>query len=85
MSLQFDSPPVALVLDTDQGKLSQILRNLVSNALKFTERGEVRVSLASAEEMAVFQVRDTGIGIAPEHFDRIFEEFYTLRIPLSHP
>ncbi|MEY2935034.1 MAG: hypothetical protein RL033_5783 [Pseudomonadota bacterium] len=83
VSLQFDSPPAELMLDTDQGKLSQILRNLVSNALKFTERGEVRVSLAPTEELAVFSVRDTGIGIAREHFERIFEEFGQVDGPLQ--
>ena len=77
---------VALVLDdrnpvpplfTDEGKLSQILRNLLSNALKFTERGEVRLSASASDDgaMVVFSVSDTGIGIAPDDQTRIFEEF----------
>ncbi len=69
----FGGPP----LYSDEGKISQILRNLVSNALKFTEHGEVRVS-ARYDAMTrryVFAVVDTGIGIAPEDQDRIFEEF----------
>ena len=68
-----DVPP----LDTDEGKVSQILRNFISNAIKFTERGEVRVS-ATADPVAdtvSFHVRDTGIGIAPADLEVIFQEF----------
>lgn len=64
-------------LYTDEAKVAQILRNLVSNSLKFTEQGEVRVTarLSDDNNRIVFVVRDTGIGIAPEHHERIFEEF----------
>jgi len=70
---------------TDEGKVSQILRNLISNALKFTERGEVRVSARVAEDgrSVVFSVSDTGIGIAPEHHQRIFEEYSQLDGPIQ--
>jgi CheY-like chemotaxis protein/anti-sigma regulatory factor (Ser/Thr protein kinase) len=65
------------VLYTDEGKVSQILRNLISNALKFTEQGEVRISAAVAADgrSVTFAVADTGIGIAPEDQERIFQEF----------
>ncbi|MDY0884620.1 ATP-binding protein [Dongia soli] len=68
-----DLPP----LRTDMGKLSQILRNFISNALKFTEEGEVRVTarLTPDRRRMVFAVRDTGIGIAPEHHEAVFDEF----------
>jgi signal transduction histidine kinase/CheY-like chemotaxis protein len=68
-----DLPP----LYTDEGKVSQILRNLISNALKFTEHGEVRVSVALSSDgrSVAFSVADTGIGIAPEDQERIFQEF----------
>jgi len=62
-------------LETDRTKVAQIVRNLVSNALKFTLRGEVRVSCAVSAGVLEVRVADTGIGIAPEHLDRIFEEF----------
>ena len=52
-----------------------MLRNLVSNALKFTERGSVEVSVTTRHDDVVFTVKDTGIGIASVDFDRIFEEF----------
>src|SRR5580693_8066522 len=61
---------------SDEGKISQILRNFISNALKFTERGEVRVSAGLADkDVVVFRVTDTGIGIAPEDQQRIFQDF----------
>ena len=68
-----DLPP----LDTDEGKVSQILRNFISNALKFTERGEVRVSAAAdpATDTVTFTVCDTGIGIAKDDLELIFQEF----------
>jgi signal transduction histidine kinase/CheY-like chemotaxis protein len=77
VSLVFEEPVPRLVLDTDEAKLGQILRNLVSNALKFTERGEVRVStrLSAAEDKILFTVADTGIGIAPEDMETVFQEF----------
>jgi Signal transduction histidine kinase len=66
-------PPVY----SDEGKVSQILRNFISNSLKFTEAGEVRVSGAydSATDTVAFSVADTGIGIAPQDRETIFEEF----------
>ena len=77
VNLVFEEPGEPLVLDTDEGKLGQILRNLVSNALKFTERGEVRVSARPSSDGAAvaIEVADTGIGIAPEDHERIFHEF----------
>ncbi|HVV44145.1 MAG TPA: ATP-binding protein, partial [Bryobacteraceae bacterium] len=72
-------------LFTDEGKLSQILRNFISNALKFTERGEVRVSAALAGDEGIeLSVSDTGIGIAPEHQEVIFEDFFQLDHPIQH-
>jgi signal transduction histidine kinase/CheY-like chemotaxis protein len=68
-----EESPIAL--ETDQGKISQILRNLVSNALKFTEQGSVRVRATEQNGSLRVEVEDTGIGIGPEHYDVIFEEF----------
>src|SRR5262249_21557492 len=77
VNLIFEEPAGIPGLFTDEGKISQILRNFISNALKFTERGEVRVSAALSPdgEAVVFSVADTGIGIAPEDQDTIFLEF----------
>ena len=71
-------------LHTDEGKVAQVLRNFVSNALRFTERGEVRVEArAGGDGAVVFSVADTGIGIPPEHQARIFEEFAQVDGPLQ--
>lgn len=68
---------------SDEGKISQILRNFISNALKFTERGEVRVSAKLAGSDVIFSVADTGIGIAPEDQHRIFQDFVQLDNPIQ--
>ncbi|HEY6483838.1 MAG TPA: ATP-binding protein [Steroidobacteraceae bacterium] len=74
--LVFDELPTELELCTDEGKVSQILRNFISNAIKFTEHGEVRVSAQRIDARTVrFSVADTGIGISREDQSRIFEEF----------
>ncbi|HEX5656142.1 MAG TPA: response regulator [Polyangiales bacterium] len=78
VELVVEPVPAELTLETDQGKLAQILRNLLANALKFTERGEVRLTTAFEGDDVVFTVRDTGIGIAAEDLERIFDEFTQL-------
>jgi signal transduction histidine kinase/CheY-like chemotaxis protein len=79
VSLVFDEPEGLPTLSTDESKVSQVLRNFISNALKFTESGEVRVSAAAGPEgTVVFTVADTGIGIAPEDQEAIFLEFTQL-------
>lgn len=62
-------------LYSDETKVSQILRNFISNSLKFTEKGEVRVAARRAGDAVVFSVSDTGIGIAAEDLIRIFDEY----------
>lgn len=85
VALTFEEIDVLPELHTDQGKVSQILRNLISNALKFTEEGSVRVTarLAADTDMVVFSVADTGIGIAPVNHRRIFDEFTQVENPLQ--
>ncbi len=76
VKLVFDDPEEDIRLYSDEAKVSQILRNFISNALKFTESGEVRVSATRGHDGTVsFTVADTGIGIADEDQDRIFQEW----------
>jgi PAS domain S-box-containing protein len=65
----------ALIL-SDSTKLTQILSNLLSNALKFTDKGNIKMSYSLKDSFLEFCVSDTGIGISPEHFERIFDRFY---------
>ncbi|MBV8852448.1 MAG: response regulator [Sinobacteraceae bacterium] len=83
--LVFEEPDPPLELFNDEGKISQILRNFISNAIKFTERGEVRVRAAlTADGRSVrFSVADTGIGISPPDQERIFEEFTQVQSALQ--
>ena len=85
VALNFEAAPEVPMLYTDEGKISQILRNLISNALKFTERGEINATAALSADgsSVVFAVSDTGIGIAPEDQEAIFEEFTQVRNPLQ--
>lgn len=84
VTLIFDEPEDPIKLYTDDKKVSQILRNFISNALKFTPVGEVRVSarLLDAERVE-FAVTDTGIGIAAEHLPNLFGEFMQLDVRLQ--
>ncbi|WP_322045302.1 response regulator [Paraburkholderia sp. J67] len=69
-------PGVPDALTTDGQRVLQILRNLLSNALKFTARGEVSLTVSPVDANVVrFDVRDTGIGIAPDKLEMIFEAF----------
>ncbi len=68
--------PPALTVCTDRLKLERILSNLVGNALKFTEKGGVTVTTQSEGAFLKIHVSDTGVGIAPDHQERLFEEFY---------
>jgi two-component system sensor histidine kinase ChiS len=77
VELYFDIPSEFPWLYADRVRLRQILNNLVSNAIKFTERGEVAVKAEVQDEkgIALITVRDTGIGISADNYALIFEQF----------
>jgi signal transduction histidine kinase len=75
LTLRLVLPEANLVVETDGSKVRQILLNLLGNAIKFTDRGEVELSLARERAGISLRVRDTGSGIAPEHLPKIFEPF----------
>lgn len=85
VKLIFEDPAETLFMDTDEAKLSQILRNFISNALKFTEQGEivVRAILNKTQDLVTFSVADTGIGIEAKDISLIFEEFGQVENPLQ--
>jgi len=84
VDLIFEEPHGLPKMYTDDKKLAQILRNFISNALKFTTRGEVRVSAhLQGNDQIRFAVSDTGIGIAPELLGGLFEDFAQIDSPLQ--
>ncbi len=84
VDLIFEEPQGLPRLFTDDKKLAQILRNFISNALKFTSRGEVRVSAdLEGGDRIRFAVSDTGIGIAAELHASLFEDFAQVDSPLQ--
>jgi signal transduction histidine kinase len=83
VSLIFEEPVGVGRVFTDDRRLSQILRNFISNALKFTLEGEVRVSAVRKGDMVEFSVTDTGIGIAPEHIGSLFSDFVQIDSPIQ--
>lgn len=84
VDLIFEEPVGLPRLYTDDKKLAQILRNFISNSLKFTTRGEVRVSARlEGVDRVRFAVADTGIGIAAELHGALFEDFSQVDSPLQ--
>lgn len=84
VTLIFEEPIDVPKLFSDDRKVAQILRNFISNALKFTLRGEIRVSAKRVSEESVqFAVCDTGIGIAPEFHHAIFQDYTQIDSPIQ--
>jgi signal transduction histidine kinase len=85
VELIFEPSGIEEPFHSDEGKISQILRNFISNALKFTEQGSVLVFAAHDPEAdtIAFAVADTGIGISPDNLQLIFEEFSQIEHPLQ--
>jgi len=82
--LIFEEPEGVPKLFSDDRKLSQILRNFISNALKFTHKGEVRVAARRTDgDNVTFSVTDTGIGIAPEFHHAVFRDFSQIDSPIQ--
>jgi PAS domain S-box-containing protein len=74
----------ALVISTDPQKLRQVLVNLLTNAVKFTQRGSVGISVKKIDQQkVVFSVTDTGIGIPEAYQDKIFEKFWQVKSGLT--
>ncbi|MBI4489191.1 MAG: GAF domain-containing protein [Deltaproteobacteria bacterium] len=87
LDLIWDYPPELPAVKTDSEKLKQILQNLINNAMKFTEKGSVKISVRYLPDAEVteFKVADTGIGIEKESFPVIFEKFRQLDSSETRP
>ena len=76
------------IANSDSGRAAYtdvaiVLHNLLDNAVKFTERGEVRLTVDETDGRLVFTVADTGIGVAQEHLERLFEPFFQVDATLT--
>jgi len=80
-NLRLEVAPQDFVVFSDALLLERILRNLISNAIRYTPSGQVSVDVASTGGTACVTVRDSGIGISEEHQQRIFDEFYQVTNP----
>jgi signal transduction histidine kinase len=78
LEMQVQIPDAPVMLFTDPTKLRQILINVIGNAMKFTEAGEVDIVVGAQEDRVCFTVRDTGPGMTPEDLERIFDPFTQL-------
>jgi two-component system CheB/CheR fusion protein len=76
LTLRLDLPDAAVFATTDHNRVQMVLVNLIGNAMKFTERGTVRIELRGEEDRVFVDVHDTGIGIAPENHQLVFERFW---------
>ena len=81
--LEFSSEPCAVMVRSDPNLLSEIIQNLVSNAIRYTDKGSVKMVCDCAGEMCRLEVVDTGIGIEEDQLEAIFKEFHQTKTPGS--
>ena len=83
LSLRMNLAPQVSTIVSDQRRVEQILFNILSNAIKFTEKGEIKVECQVSEGQIITRVIDTGIGMKPEHMDKLFKPFIQLENGLT--
>src|SRR5690606_4839769 len=74
--LQLTTDVAAINIESDRDLLGRTVRNLVDNALKYTRAGSVTIAARMDGESCVITIEDTGIGIAPENLERVFDDYY---------
>lgn len=81
LTLHYNAPPKTINLKTDPRTFTQIILNLTNNAVKFTEKGSIKIEVDHKQNEVIIKVADTGIGIKPEDSGKLFQVFQ--QIPLS--
>jgi signal transduction histidine kinase len=76
LAFVLELPDQVVPVETDESKARQVLVNLCGNAVKYTEAGEIHLRVRADAERVILEVTDTGIGIAAENLERIFERFW---------
>ena len=69
--------PKDIIVNADKGRLSQVIANLLSNAIKFTDKGVISIETSESDGEAIASIRDSGSGIDPEIFPKLFSKFIT--------
>ena len=80
VELKLEVPPTELIISEDRSRLLQVIGNLVTNAIKFTHQGSITVGYTQEKQCAHCFVKDTGVGIAAEKIEQIFDRFVKLNI-----
>lgn len=83
LGMRLETPELPVTFETDSSKLRQALLNIVSNAVKFSEEGEVVVKVEPGHRAVLFRVHDSGIGITSENLEHIFDPFWQAERPMT--
>ncbi len=82
--LVFETEECATTVRSDPNLLDEIIQNLVSNAIRYTDKGKIRLTCTEKDGALCIDVHDTGIGIDPEQIEEIFQEFHQIKTPGSN-
>jgi len=80
LELLLQTPPT-LIIKSDRRRTEQVLVNFLSNAVKFTDKGEIEIKIVKKDKMVEMSVRDTGVGVKKEDMNKLFKDFS--RIPIK--
>jgi signal transduction histidine kinase len=84
LSIAMEWPAPEIPLAADKDRIYQVLVNLINNAIKFTEQGEINVIVENTCNGAITtRIRDTGVGIPRDEIEKIFDRFYQIQRPLA--
>jgi len=76
LKIQLEVPDKKLFIYGDKSRLDQVIANLLSNAMRYTDQGQIRIKVMRRDNELIFSIRDTGIGVSRKALSRIFERFY---------